>query len=147
MYFKQLSRICDELKLREDVSGISWYFGLPPEIFCSWLHTINYVRNICAHHARLWNRAMSIVPVKLEFSKTLRWISDPNSVQRSRLYYFLCMLDYILQTANPTSSFKAKLTSLLDEYRDVANLKAMGFPAVWRREALWTQEENKRIKA
>ena len=90
---------------------------------------------------------MSIVPVKLEFSKTLRWIRDPNSVQRSRLYYFLCMLDYILQTANPTSSFKAKLTSLLDEYRDVANLKAMGFPADWRREALWTQEENKRIKA
>ena len=90
---------------------------------------------------------MSIVPVKLEFSKTLRWIRDPNSVQRSRLYYFLCMLDYILQTANPTSSFKAKLTSLLDEYRDVANLKAMGFPADWRREVLWTQEENKRIKA
>ena len=147
MYFKQLSRICDELKLREDVSGISWYFGLPPEIFCSWLHTINYVRNICAHHARLWNRAMSIVPVKLEFSKTLRWISDPNSVQRSRLYYFLCMLDYILQTANPTSRFKARLTSLLDEYKDVANLKAMGFPINWSREALWMWEENKRIKA
>ena len=90
---------------------------------------------------------MSIVRVKLEFSKTLRWISDPNSVQRSRLYYFLCMLDYILQTANPTSRFKAKLTSLLDEYKDVANLKAMGFPADWRREALWTQEENERIKA
>ena len=91
---------------------------------------------------------MSIVPVKLEFSKTLRWISDPNRVQRSRLYYFLCMLDYILQTANPTSSFKAKLTSLLDEYRDVANLKAMGFPADWSREELWIlEEENKRIKA
>ena len=91
---------------------------------------------------------MSIVPVKLEFSKMLRWISDPNSVQRSRLYYFLCMLDYILQTANPTSRFKARLTSLLDEYKDVANLKAMGFPINWRREALWILgEEDKRIKA
>jgi hypothetical protein len=58
------------------------------------------------------------------------------------------MLDYILQTANPTSRFKARLTSLLDEYKDVANLKAMGFPADWRREALWILgEENKRIKA
>ncbi|MDE6380839.1 MAG: Abi family protein, partial [Muribaculaceae bacterium] len=22
----------------------------------SWLHAIVYVRNICAHHSRLWNR-------------------------------------------------------------------------------------------
>ena len=141
MYFKQLSRICDALKQRKDVSGISNHFNLPPEIFCSWLHTINYVRNICAHHHRLWNRALSIVPEKLNFSKSLRWISGINSVQRSRLYYFLCMLDYILQTANPTSNFQTRLKSLLEEYKDVANLRVMGFPAHWNEEELWAQRK------
>ncbi|WP_438590204.1 Abi family protein [Duncaniella muris] len=33
---------------------------MPPKTFNSWLHTINYVRNICAHHARLWNRDFNI---------------------------------------------------------------------------------------
>jgi abortive infection bacteriophage resistance protein len=31
-------------------------FGLPHPILISWLHSLNYIRNICAHHGRLWNR-------------------------------------------------------------------------------------------
>lgn len=53
MYFNHLSRICTGLKKRADINGIASYFALPPQTFCSWLHTINYIRNICAHHARL----------------------------------------------------------------------------------------------
>ncbi|WP_262494093.1 Abi family protein [Massilibacteroides vaginae] len=38
-------------------------FGIPSErTFCSWLHVINYVRNISAHHARLWNIKFAIQP-------------------------------------------------------------------------------------
>ena len=113
MYFNHLSRICTGLKRRADVNGIASYFVLPPDTFCSWLHTINYVRNICAHHARLWNRDMNIVPERLSFSKSLQWISNPGTVQRSKIYYFLCMLNYMLQTANPKSSFKDRLKKIL----------------------------------
>lgn len=88
MYFNHLSRICTGLKNRADINGIAGYFGLPPKTFCSWLHTMNYVRNLCAHHARLWNRDMSIVPEKLHFSKNLVWISNPDTVQRGKAYYF-----------------------------------------------------------
>lgn len=44
MYFNHLSRICTGLKQRADINGIAAYFALPPKTFCSWLHTINYVR-------------------------------------------------------------------------------------------------------
>ncbi len=74
MYFNHLSQICNNLKQRSDITGIAKWFGLPPETFTSWLHSVNYVRNICAHHARLWNRDMNIVPMKLGFSKTNVWI-------------------------------------------------------------------------
>ena len=126
-YFNHLSRICTGLKLRADINGIASYFALPPKTFCSWLHTINYIRNICAHHARLWNRDMNIVPEKLAFSKSLDWVSSPDTVKRSKLYYFLCMLNYMLQTANPTSTFKHRIKDLLTEYQEVASLNAMGF--------------------
>lgn len=71
MYFNHLSCICNGLKHRADINGIASYFALPPTTFCSWLHTINYVRNICAHHARLWNRHMNIVSARLFFQKGL----------------------------------------------------------------------------
>ncbi|WP_028898412.1 Abi family protein [Prevotella sp. HUN102] len=141
MYFNHLSRICTGLRHRADINGIASYFVLPPKTFCSWLHTINYVRNICAHHARLWNRDMNIVPEKLAFSKSLDWIDSPNTVKRSKLYYFLCMLNYMLQTANPTSAFKHRLKDLLTEYQEVVSLNAMGFQPGWMNEKMWNDKK------
>lgn len=137
MYFNHLSKICTGLKKRADINGIASYFAIPPKTFCSWLHTINYVRNICAHHARLWNRDMNIVPEKLLFSKQLLWISNPNSAKRSKIYYVFCMINYLLQIANPTSQFKNKLKELLTEYNNVISLDAMGFPKDWKDEKMW----------
>lgn len=37
-------------------------YGLPHPVLISWLHSLNYIRNICAHHARLWNRECRIKP-------------------------------------------------------------------------------------
>lgn len=137
MYFNHLSRICTELKNRSDKTEIAEYFSLPPDIFCSWLHTINYVRNICAHHARLWNRGLDITPKVLKFSRVRVWISKPDTVKRSRIYYFLCMLNYLLQTINPTSTFKQRLKALLEEYSEIVSTDAMGFPHDWVNEKIW----------
>ena len=140
MYFSHLSRICSGLKKHADINGISSYFSLPPKTFCSWLHTINYVRNICAHHARLWNRTMNIEPAKLPFSKKLDWISNPDKAETKKLYYFLCMLNYMLQTTNPTSSFKKRLKSLLAKNKSVS-LDAMGFQQDWMNEKMWSDKK------
>ena len=137
MYFNHLSKICTALRERADKTEIAAYFSLPPDIFCSWLHTINYVRNICAHHARLWNRELDITPKVLSFPKKNMWISKPNTVKNSRIYYFLCMLNYLLQTINPTSAFKQRLKELLDTYSDIVSLHVMGFPHDWMNEEMW----------
>ena len=137
MYFNHLSKICTGLKNRADINGIASYFALPPKTFCSWLHTMNYVRNICAHHSRLWNRDLNIVPEKLSFSKHLIWISNPDTAKRSKTYYFFCMINYMLQVANPTSQFKSKLKELLEEYKNVISLDSMGFPQGWKEEKMW----------
>ena len=137
MYFNHLSKICTGLKNRADINGIASYFALPPKTFCSWLHTMNYVRNICAHHSRLWNRDLNIVPEKLSFSKRLVWISNPDTAKRSKTYYFFCMINYMLQVANPTSQFKSTLKELLEEYKNVISLDSMGFPQGWKEEKMW----------
>lgn len=98
---------------------------------------MNYVRNICAHHSRLWNRDLNIVPEKLLFSRNLVWISNPDTAKRSKIYYFFCMINYMLQVANPTSQFKSKLKELFEAYRNVISLDSMGFPMGWVDEKMW----------
>ncbi len=137
MYFSQLSRICDGLKKRADIAGIAKYFSLPPQTFQSWLHALNFIRNLCAHHSRMWNRDMNIVPEKLEFSKNLKWISAPNTAKRNKVYYSICIICYLLQTVNPQTSFKKRLFDLLAKYSHVVNLNSMGFPANWRDDIFW----------
>lgn len=51
------------------------------------------------------------------------------------------MLNYILQTANPTSPLKNRLKGLEDEYAGVISLNAMGFPPDWESEKIWEDEK------
>jgi abortive infection bacteriophage resistance protein len=37
-------------------------YGIHHEVLRNWFHVITYIRNICAHHGRLWNRELSIRP-------------------------------------------------------------------------------------
>lgn len=135
MYFNQLSKICSHLKDRADKVAIASHFSLPPDIYISWLHTINYVRNLCAHHARLWNREIKIEPSLLRFSRNKEWIVHPETINRRKLYYTLCIINYLLQSINPTSSFSARLKKLIADYKP--KLSAMGFPADWLTEIIW----------
>lgn len=41
---------------------IAAYYGVPADVLESWLITINVIRNICAHHSRLWNRVLGVKP-------------------------------------------------------------------------------------
>ncbi len=135
MYFNQLSLICSNLVDRKDKIAIAKHFGLPPTEFLSWLHTLNYIRNICAHHGRLWNRDIQVQPALLKFSKTKIWIDKPEAVPQNKLYYFLCIVRYFLQSVNPNTSFTVRLKALLSEYKP--KISAMGFPQNWENEKIW----------
>jgi len=66
--------------LREaDKKEIAAIFGLPRGRFQSWLHSASHLRNLCAHHARIWNRSLSAIPL---ISK-----SDQHHVTQSHSHY------------------------------------------------------------
>jgi len=37
-------------------------FGIDEKILSLWIHTLVYIRNLCAHHSRIWNRTLAIKP-------------------------------------------------------------------------------------
>lgn len=139
LYFSELSKICQHLRTRADRTDISKAFGIIDDsVFCSWLHTLNYVRNICAHHARLWNINLDITPGKF-YNKTPRiWLTNKevDNAQSSRLYYTMCLILYLLQTVNPRTKFKTHFKKLLNDY-PIVNVGYMGFPTDWEKHPLW----------
>ena len=109
------------------------FYGVSDTVFESWLHSLVYVRNICAHHSRLWNRRMSInatVPRRTD----LPFITIPADTRR--IYYVLSILLYFLQTVNPQTTFVSRFKGLLSKYPNV-NVSSMGFPDNWTHESLW----------
>jgi len=106
----ELSHLYRGLKNNSDKKRIADFFDVHHTVFTSWLHTITYARNICAHHSRLWNRDFAIEPDKL-LKPVGNWISKPFE-NNKRTFYFICVLKYLLQRANPGNSLKTKLDSL-----------------------------------
>lgn len=145
LYFSDLSKICQNLTCKSDRTDIAKAFGVRNDnVFCSWLHTLNYVRNICAHHARLWNILMNITPMKyFNNNPNMIWLSDAEvqNVQSSKLYYTLCIILYLLETVNPKTNFRKHFKDLLAKYPKV-NVGNMGFPVDWENHPLWKQPKH-----
>lgn len=118
---------------------IAKYFGVADTIMVSWLHTITYVRNICAHHSRLWNKTFGITPM-MPKRTSFPFVALPNKGTQ-HVYFILCMILYLLNIVNPFNTFHSKVKSLLKEYPEI-DVAAMGFPKQWQDEPLW----NKAIK-
>lgn len=110
-------------------------YGVPQhEIMESWMKSVNVIRNICAHHGRVWNR---IIPVMPQLPKTLKnsWIvNKPQTF--NKLYSSLCCIVYWLNSINPNNNFVSNLKSLLKSYSNV-DPNAMGFTKNWEQEPLW----------
>ena len=99
----------------------------------SWLHSIVYVRNICAHHSRLWNRRLSVNAV-IPRRTTKPFVSIPNDTKK--VYYTLSIILYLLQTVNPSNTFALRFKALLIKYPHI-DVAAMGFPFGWDFNTLW----------
>lgn len=132
--FGTLSMLYMNLKPGKEKREIANYFGLADSVFETWLHSFVYLRNVCAHHTRLWNRAMSIQP-QIPRNPRKQWLVN-TQVKNTRSYYILSMIVFLLQTVNPHNKFSQKLSGLLIKYPNV-DVKAMGFPDNWLEEPLW----------
>jgi abortive infection bacteriophage resistance protein len=132
--FGTLSKLYENLKSDVAKREISQTFGLPDMVFISWLHGLTYIRNVCAHHARLWNKLLQIQPLFPRRTQH-KWITSRN-VRNNHIYYILSIIIYFLNTINPKHTFRQKLENLFAKYPNVDKV-AMGFPPDWQAEPLW----------
>jgi len=139
--FGTMSRLYAGMR-EEDQDTISAKYGVHNgRIFTSWLRSLNYLRNVCAHHSRLWNRNIVDQP-KLPSATEVSWVSpfEDNSHLRARCFLLLRIARHLLQVLNPNSSWSERMKAHLQEdFPDLdhlgLNLVGMGAPDGW--EAMW----------
>jgi len=132
--FGTLSRLYENLKSDLAKREISQTFGLADVVFISWLHALVYIRNVCAHHSRIWNKLLQIQPLFPRRTQNT-WLTSLN-VCNNHMYYILSIIIYLLNVVNPNHTFKKKLENLFLKYPNI-DRAAMGFPANWHNELLW----------
>ena len=132
--FGSVSRLYQNLKPGRTRRAVAHSFGLNDHVFISWLHTLVYVRNVCAHHARLWNRTLGIIP---EIPRTThkQWLTKPG-VNPRKVYFLLSMILYLHHSVNPHNTFAEKIKNLFKDHPNV-DPSAMGFPLDYEKEPLW----------
>lgn len=102
----------------------------------SWLQSIAQIRNICAHHGRLWNKNLPGRPALLS-KPPAPWLKKvPPVNEHHMLYIHICCRKYLLDVADRDHYFTVRLSELLKKYPSV-DLNALGFPGDWESEPLW----------
>ena len=132
--FGVLSSLYSNFVPGRDKRDIARHFHLKDKTLTSWLHSIVYIRNVCAHHARLWNRVMRIRPI-VPRKTNKQWLVN-TAISNDRTYFVLSMLIYLMNTINPKHNIPQKIKALLAKYPNV-DTRAMGFPVGWEKEPLW----------
>lgn len=109
--------------------------GVADSVLNSWLLALNQVRNICAHHGRLWNRQFGVQPMIPRANKHPAW-HVPVAIAGDRLFGIATVLRYMLDLVAPQSRWPARFAALLAEHPDIPRLP-MGIPANWQESPLW----------
>ncbi len=138
----QVSNLVSNLKQRSDRTAIAKSLGINDPLFMSWMRTFVRVRNICAHHGRLWNAVLGVSPA-LPTSRSVAWLADPaviakSTARRARLYPVLVALQSLLSTLSPGSSWAQRLKALFDQHPRVP-LVPMGIPPDWSGDPFWAK--------
>jgi abortive infection bacteriophage resistance protein len=114
---------------------IARHFGVQDRVLGSWLLTLNTVRNICAHHGRLWNRELGTNP--LIPSKELCW-KTPVTIPNKRVFAVLTICRHCLSLIAPQSGWANRLKEVLAEFPSIP-LRDMAFPGNWTASPIWQE--------
>lgn len=112
---------------------------------------LSYVRNICAHYARLWDNDNSLTPPNIKLNPV-----EKNSVfnytfhrpQNNNTTFFpiFYLITFYLHTLYPTSKWCSIVDKKIQEYEEktdsLISFKAMGFLDIWRELPLFKEMLN-----
>lgn len=107
-----------------DKTLIAKKYGANAKQFEQWLRSLNFIRNVSAHHSRLWNANI------LEQSAPISFDSKWSKLVNHKPFFYFCIMQHMLKVICPRSSWNQRFKSLLNEFPavpdDTVKLKDFG---------------------
>lgn len=138
--FGSLSKLLSMMTVK-DQQTITQSYGLPAtswQVFQSWIHTLNYVRNVCAHHSRLWNRNLDVQPSMpagiFEWSDAFSGRTD----LIARSFVALAIARHLVKLICPNTQWHHRVRVHLENFPSLHSTKTlgigdMGCPMDWQK--------------
>ena len=110
--------------------------------FSSFIWALIEVRNICAHHGRLWNKVL------MKHHEAIKTLATNHPyikaqlpiVSTGKLFPMVLLVTSVLKAINHGTSWPVRLGELLEGRTD-SQLLEMGFPLDWRESGLFTEQK------
>ena len=123
MTLGQISNWFDNIKHRQDKQQIAKYYNLDEKVLSSFLHHLTIVRNISAHHSRLWNKK---IPLDFILPKNPKELNEKvNYKTRKYLYNTIVVTDHILNYIDEDNNWLERVEELIKQYN--IDKKRMGY--------------------
>lgn len=116
---------------KTDQKAIAKIFDLHPRILSRALLSFRYMRNLCAHHSRVWNRWFLYETPHLK-----EWVSEP--MNPNSFYQQAWLIVTLLAPISPDSHWIKALFELMEEFHEIP-FDLMGFPKEWKKAKLWNE--------
>ncbi|MCG7876040.1 MAG: Abi family protein [Candidatus Thiodiazotropha endolucinida] len=136
MTFGQLSKWYANLSSGADRNAVAHTYDMDEINLVSFLHHLSTVRNVCAHHSRLWNREFTFtfkLPRKRPSALVAEMYTGGHGVKR--LYNTLVLLAYLMDKTCMEHHWKQRLKGLIANHN--IDTSKMGFPADWQTKPIW----------
>lgn len=124
----------------KDKKAIANKYGLNDRDYAlveSWLRALGFIRNVCAHHGRLWNRNMASKPkVNVATSPKWNWLHG-YSTQIDKPFVSILILAQLLRMICPNTQWHERFKQLMSQFpahsltSSETSLEAMGLLAGW----------------
>lgn len=142
MTFGLLSRFLKDVRHAKVQKNIAKVFGLNAHMIISLVEHAVVLRNLSAHHSRLWNATLKI-RFKPQVRANQAFLYENLNLQKdvkgnfdNRIYNSLVVLAYTQDKLYPTSKWSKRLKALINGSPDI-DYAQMGFPADWKHRSLW----------
>lgn len=136
MSFGMLSRWITQM-VPADRAAIAKTYGMDQGMLKGFVRHLTYVRNLGAHHSRVWNRRLTVT-MPLPKNKPAGLRSSMTTQRPRNIYNTLVMLIYLLRIISPRNRWRERLIELLDLHG--IDPSKMGFPEGWQRLPVWCDE-------
>ena len=133
-----LSKLYQNLSDGTEKQSVANFFGLPNvTIMENWLLCFSNLRNICAHHGRLWNRRFTAKPLLPYNTADIFYTKDQiKEIYPNKFYAIASCMIYILNRIDTENTFKTQIVNAMKRC-PLKQEKEMGFPEGWQNLELW----------